>query len=809
MPDENESTSTLDETLKEPAARERGPAGWLLPILESAYTRLIPREVYEQEIAARGPSIAAADVESTPRPTLSDAPQNLWQDRLAEYKRRKLTAAVAEGPAIAGPMVPGAKNWAPLGPSVVMEGQARGFPPVAGRVSGIAVAPGGRIVYAATANGGVFKSVDGGISWNSCMDAFDVDPTSFASTSLACGAIAIDPNDPQRVYVGTGEGDTHAIFANRITNALPAYRGIGPIRSDDGGQTWITENVAPGSPPLAGKAFFALAVDPTDRENVMGTTSEGVYQRVTKPDGSVEWAQRRSGVHSSVVAVSSTSGTRFYCAEWGGGVFQSTNGVNYKRSGTDFPTTNVGRIALGVQPANPDLVYAFVVDKLGALLGIYRLNGSTSAWKRISNPPDVLPTESGEGQGDYDVAIAVDPTDANIIYIGGSYFADNNVWPASIWRCTVKRSAGAYKMTASSIGAHAHADVHVLVHSPGDPDELWTGCDGGVFLNRHPRATGKFLARNHGLSCLCTNYFAQHPEDPGIIFCGLQDNGTARASGGSIWKHVGWGDGGYCLVNWAEPDQVLTFANGTVFRSTNGGVDHNSWESREFPWAMMTEPIVGPPYNPANPDEARIVALAAGTTIHFSDDFGISFDEEVSVQADGGIFAATFASAKHLFVGTVRGEVFRLDKTGSSWDVERLDDVSASPLGLHGIISDIAIDWTDTSLRSIYVAFGGIGDYRHVWHFNGTRWKARSGPAGDSNNLLDVEHNAIAVDRTSPDNVYVGADIGVWHSPDRGATWTPMPNGLPDAPIFDLQIHPTRKLLRASTHGRGLYEFPL
>jgi len=56
-----------------------------------------------------------------------------------------------------------------------------------------------------------------------------------ASASVICGAIAIDPNDPNRVYVGTGEGDTSQLFRARIVNALPAYRGVGPLRSDDGG----------------------------------------------------------------------------------------------------------------------------------------------------------------------------------------------------------------------------------------------------------------------------------------------------------------------------------------------------------------------------------------------------------------------------------------------------------------------------------------------------------------------------------------------------------------------------------------------
>ena len=80
------------------------------------------------------------------------------------------------------------------------------------------------------------------------------------------------------------------------------------------------------------------------------------------------------------------------------------------------------------------------------------------------------------------------------------------------------------------------------------------------------------------------------------------------------------------------------------------------------------------------------------------------------------------------------------------------------------------------------------------------RWAARSGTAGSGTELLDVEHNAIQFDRVT-NRVYVGADIGVWESADGGANWTPLQNGLPDAPVFDLQIHPTARLLRASLHG--------
>jgi photosystem II stability/assembly factor-like uncharacterized protein len=741
---------------------------------------------------------------------LGDVPRDYWQQRLREYQERKAAAAQqrmeSSGKGTSRSLaemaaVPGVNNWIPLGPAVAARGQAVGRPPIGGRVSRIAIAMDGSRVYAATANGGIFRSDDGGRSWRSTMDGFDMDPNNFASTSLACGAIAIAPTNSDRVYVGTGEGDTDSLFTLRLTNALPSYRGIGPILSTDGGVSWIPE---PSSPSLAGFAFYDLAVDPNNSDNVIGATTNGLYQRTIGASGAL-WQQRRAGNHCTVVVTQSASTTTFYAASWGGPVYSSSDGSTWSVIGTSFPLSNVGRVALGIQPDNPNVLYALVANSSGGLLGVYRLDGGSGPWRNISAAPNIVPGT----QGDYDLCVAVDPNNVNCIYLGGDY-SNIDPYPANIQRCIISSSGSSYSMTATSIGTNAHADVHALAFAPGDSNSLWAGTDGGCFLNVNPTGSGSFEARNTGLSCLNTNYMGMSQSEPAIAYCGLQDNGTSRYLGEELWRHVLFGDGGYCVVHPSDPFRVLVYANGRVYRTTTGGHDYPNWsQAIAPPWSIMAEPLVGAP-------GSERVAFGAGSRIYISDNFGNTWPSisapTINLPAGNsgtnfGIYSMIFASDTRLFIGTTDGRVFRADLAGGVWSLTRIDNAVAGALGFVGLISDIAIDWSDSSRHSIYICFGGNGDFRHVWRFDGTSWEARSGSGGTS--LIDVEHNAIVVDPINPSHVYVGADVGVWSSINNGNSWTPLQIGLPDAPVFDLQIHNGARLLRASTHGRGLYEYRL
>jgi hypothetical protein len=788
----------------------RGPRRWLEEGLLALY----------DQAPVEGARSRASGSSSSDLPIPSGT---AWRDAFMEYKRRQQITfeATAAQPSAGAPTVPGAENWLPLGPTVVMDGQTGGGErqPVAGRIAGLAVGPGGAVVYAASANGGVFRSHDGALTWES-MDQIDLDPNSPASASLICGAVAMDPANAKRLFVGTGEGATYSYFSKRITGALPAYRGIGVLRTEDGGTTW---NVEPSD--LAGQAFFALALNPADRESAVAATTAGLYRRKPQPGGQFEWVRVVAGVFSSVVSVAAAGTVGFFAARWPqdgdaatAEVLHSADGETWQAAGSGFPTAGVRRITLAAQPGNPDLLYAFVAGVEGILHGLYRLDGTGRAWKSVSGLPNVLPVSRGQAQGNYDLAIAVDPEKSDIVYLGGSYHPQ--LGGASIWRCEIQASGAGYVVAAhATIGQHAHADVHTLVHSPGNPNELWCGCDGGVFLNRDPRSTGKFTAQNNGLACLCCNFIAQHPTDPSIVFTGLQDNGTAMKTG-SFWRHVQDGDGGYCVINWADPDQILVFCNGRIFRSTTGGKTHESWPHQSnLGWETMTQPIVSAPPNPdpAQAADANRVATGVAQRVYVSDDFGATWPPASAAirltGAAGEVFALAFASRTRLFIGTTKGKVFRADQSASAWTVTPLDG-TVGHLGVAGVITDIAVDWADPALNSIYVAFGRIEGpaqgalaSSRVWWFDGQDWHSRSGTA--PLNLLNVEHNAIAIDRKSPNHLYVGADIGVWHSSDGGRNWDLFQNGLPDAPVFDLQIHPAQRLLRAATHGRGIYEIPI
>src|SRR5215216_3586519 len=790
---------------------EDGPYERERQFLEERLSKLAPKGSF------RRPSISLPTEETGEEPPEdSRLPSDIRHRIIREYRKRQqaqsssaaasrqATDTEGSGPPEA-PQPPPANNWIPIGPSVLRQGQGGVKPSTSGRTPAIAVAPGGTRVYIGAANGGVWRSDDSGQTWLSLMDAWDLNPTTPASDSLSVGAIAIDNANPDRVYVGSGEG------------AGAAYFGVGPIVTNNGSANppaWTTEQAAAGSSSLAGTAFYALAVDPMNSDRVVAATYRGIYRRESNGMGGFHWVQKMMGgvtnqIVTSVVAAESSGTTTFFAARRNGPVYSSNDGHTWTEAGSNFPAST-GRVTIAVQPDNPSIVYALIQNG-----SVYRLDTTDGTWRNIAG----VPAGFMNTQGGYDMAIAVSPNNANRIYMGSSTELSGGDWSGSLYRCEITVSGTNVSMTPTYIGNSVHADIHTIVFAPGDPNKLWVGCDGGVFYSTNPTGSGDiFTACNTGLQTLTMEFLGQHPTEDAVLFSGSQDNGGQRFTGEEAWLYSSGGDGGFAIANWNDPYRILsTYVRGGIRRSTDGGTRY-SYTNVNVPLAsgeqvLFYAPIAGTPPNSGSPTAAADADLVAFGSIRpwISTTFGggwqsIPNNTLTGDSLDNRIKSLTFASPNRLYAGTMTGGVYRFDRAGSTWTRTQIDTMGgANQLPLAGPVTDIAVDPTNDS--RVYITFGGTGDWRHVWFFDGTQWQQRSGPAaGSMTALLDVQVNAIVVDPANPAHLYVGADIGVWRSIDGGANWAVFSEGLPDAGVLDLLLHNPRRLLRVATHGRSVWE---
>ncbi len=767
-------------------------------------------------------------------------------------------------------------QWLPLGPSVLLKGQAGTSPPMSGRVSSIAVAPGGERIYIGSANGGVWRSLDKGETWRPLMESFDLNPQFFASDSLSVGALALVPGDTWEtdiLYVGSGEAN-----AAHFDSRGGAMFGVGPIISSDGGSNWNTEPVFESSNPmnnLEGSGFFELAVNPNDPSMVIGATLKGLFRREPNPAGGFHWVRLFTPVPlavpqrmtSVVASVSATGETVFFAASGGiklpsgdftgGQIFRSLdNGDSWQIAGADFTEHYGGRICLAVQADNPDVVYAFynttIPDGTPVSFEFSRLDVNDGVWRRGR---DLDSSFVNNFNGSYNMAVAVSPDNVNTIYLGAGFTqTDSNGAMstiqgtgsgASLFRVDLEiRSNGTVDSDFPVfIGGSVHPDVHAITFPPGNATEIWIGCDGGVFYAQDPAdievlSTPRFFfeAKNTGLQTLLMHHMSQHATQEAVIFCGTQDNGCNRFSGEEAWLMSVGGDCGYAIVNWQNPYKVLaahqfdsSARRPSISRSNRGGRPNtfNRMQivdpvdpTRQFSFSTQTlfyYPIAGTPVNTGSPNLVALGSVQVWISENFGRDWqsvpsGIPADDELV----GPVRSITFASEDLFYVGThvdqanAETGIYRFTRSGNGFLRERIDRLNFAAgvfntFPLDASVTDIAIDHGDSTGRSIYITLGGHGDYRHVWYFNGNTWGPRSGSANQFTSLLDIQHSAIVVDPENPDVVYVGADIGVFRSTDGGSNWGVFSEGLPDAAVIDLKIHPGR-LLRASTHGRGVFE---
>lgn len=672
-------------------------------------------------------------------------------------------------------------NWTPMGPLALPYGQTYGGARVliSGRVTAIAPHPtDGDRIYIGTSRGGVWSTQDAGQTWT---------PLGDDQPSLAVGALAIGVDDPQVLYAGTGEGNLQLYSTVYPLSSAPGvYLGVGVLRSTDGGATWANHATA----LLANHSFYRIAVDRADSDHAFAATSRGLCRTT---DG-VNWTLLTGGglpaIAGSVRACTDVlvdrgdpSGNTVYAAFWGSGVYRSTDALAANPTFTllagGLPAgATTSRISLAQSASSPAHKYALIADSNDAFLGLYRTSSAGgTTWQ--------LCTDSATVQlyGAFTSDVNVDPTTPDVVYLSG----------VELYKCARNAVTGAWSVT--NVGGAIHPDSHTMAFHPTQNQTIYSGNDGGFYVSHDGGATWDDTP-NEGLCLMQYEAIDNHGTTDAVVQCGTQDNGTQQYRNSPVHYHSADGDGGYCTISKVDGNDVTHAYYGNSPRRSTAAGKFGTYTGVGS--GLNGTGLFYPP-SAISPDSERLAW--ATTVVNLDDAMGTGGWPGAGVALPGivgRVSAVSFAHDDLVYCATTSGQVYRLDLVAGVWSSRALH---AAPLPAGQWIWDIQPLPGNPDV--VVVAFSGFGLANHVWRgavpaAGAATWTAVS------SGLPDVPMYALAL--ASATEWFVGTDIGVFRTTNSGAGWVNASHGLPNTAVYDLRLRTGSTLLRAATHGRGLWE---
>jgi photosystem II stability/assembly factor-like uncharacterized protein len=684
----------------------------------------------------------------------------------------------------------------------------------AGRVSVITGVPGDPYTfYVAGANGGVFKTVNGGTTWKPLFDHQDV---------LSIGEVALAPSNPDIIYVGTGEENprNNASFGN------------GVYRSNDGGETWMHVGLADSdriariridnvNPDIAYACAMGREWGPNEERGVFKTTDGGKNWR------KVLYKDTQTGC--SDIDVNPSNSNEIYAGMYtylrqpwhlrsGGGetaLYKSMDGgATWTKLTAGIPKM-LDRIGVAIARSNPSTVY-MISETLNYDGELWRSDDSGATWRVVNKDPQL------SFRPFYYADIRVDPADPNRVYaLGGS-----------LW---MSEDGGRNFRT---IGRDVHGDHQALWIDPTNPKRVLSGSDGGFQVSHDQGANFEVLNNIAFTQFYHVNYDLQRP----YMLCGgLQDNGTWCGPTNSLlsegirkndWFTVGGGDGFFAVPDLKEPWRVYNDLQGGVISVTD---TRSGTERNIVPYPNR----VGSVGDAMEHHKHRFnwnspIALAPdGTTVYFggevlfkSTNHGQSWDiispdlttNDKSKQGSSGepivvdntaaeFYCTILAIAPSpldpnvIWIGTDDGNVQVTRDGGKSWTNTVKNIAGLAPnawipnLEASHFDAGTAYVPADHHQDNDYAAyFFKTADYGKTWT------KMTVGPAAKTGWA-----HVIREDPKNRNVLYAGTELGLWVSFDAGARWTSLRNNMPPVPVRDIQIHPRDNDLIVATHGRGLF----
>jgi uncharacterized protein (TIGR03437 family) len=682
-------------------------------------------------------------------------------------------------------------------------------------------------MYAGAVAGGVWRTTDAGVSWAPLTDL---------SANIAISSLVMDPRNPSVLYAGTGEG----------YNNIDAVRGMGILKTSDGGTTWTSLAATANS-----QFYYVNRLAFGGAHNLYAATNTGVYRST---DGGATWTQSlnlpnclemaaRADTTTDTIFASCVIDSTFQV-----GIYRNTDAGGAGTWTQVFTAPNMARTSLAIAPSQPATIYAMAwsvtapVNATG-LIGVFRstASGDTGTWTTqtsnastnrlntalLNNLQSVFgdvcylggKSDLTGGQGWYGNTLAVDPVNPNVVWAGGvdTFRSDDG---GANWGVT------SYWNTGGRPG-YAHADIHGFVFKPGyngtTNQTLYLLNDGGIYRSDNSRAatqTGMFAAcpvnaptllwtnLNHGYAV--TQFYNGLPYPGGAFFFGgAQDNGSIRSGGAtnSSWSVLQSGDGGWVGADRNNPNTIFTeYVRKTTYRSDDGGINFN----------QITNGITENDSNflfikqmAMDPNNAKLLYVG-GLTLWRTLDGGNNWSAASNpVPAPITAIAIAPSNSNTVYFADTLGHVY---SNSAALTANQTTAWSFTTPRLGAAVSALAVSPTNPLVvYAVYSTFKQNPGDNHIYVSTdgGITWTGRDGTG--TTGIPDVPVNSFLIDPQNELTVYAGTDLGIYLSFDSAVTWSRDANPFANTGVASLSLERGNgtPFLYAFTHGRSAWRTPI
>jgi PKD repeat protein len=440
-------------------------------------------------------------------------------------------------------------------------------------------------------------------------------------------------------------------------------------------------------------------------------------------------------------------------------------------------------MCISVTPADPNYIYVLSSASDNSFGALFRSTNSGTNFTSMSTSPNIFgwdPNGSDTGgQGWYDIACGVSPTNKNELICGGV-----NTWKSLDGGVTWNLNTHWYGGGAP----YVHADLHAVEYISGTT--CYLGTDGGIARTTNSGSTWTTI---NGQMNIAQSYrMGQSTTTANYVLSGHQDNGTNLLNG-TTWTEVYGGDGMDCFVDRTNNNvMVESYVEGDFNLTNNGGAS----------WSNITNGLIG-----TGAWVSPIIQSAHAANTYYcgyqqvfkTTNKGTLWTQMGTINSSGDILSLAAAPSNSLVLyAASSSNIFKTVNGGASWT----SITTGLPSGT-AQITRIAVDNTDAN--NIFITFSGYSSTNKVYMSSNGGLTYTNISAG----LPNLPANCIVYANNSNDAIYVGTDVGVYYRDGSMNSWTPFMTGLPNVIVNDLEIfYPTNKL-RAATYGRGIWQSDL